>query len=180
MRTERGRSLQPRLPFREPVVTTSLRTGRSEVRVRSRKRVPTPEEEFERAKKANDWWAENAMGRFHSVLRNWAFHQSDISREVGESTEYYSNSMEYAQARGDFLESLVQARKLRIDPLEIVKRIKSYGTLLRRNNARESIVLERFYPEVINLLGEAFPRIPESKKEALLDFLRYQRTLPNF
>lgn len=180
MARERRGNSQPKLPFMEPVVTTSLVTGRTEARIRRRKRRPGAESDFEMVQRADIWWVEKGRLPFHQYLKAWANVQSDLLREVGESTPLAGDNMDEAQASSVFNEALVDAKKQRINPWEIVKRFKRYGTLLEQRNLPEAVILlDEYYVKIVDLMEEVF-LLTSSRKETFLAFLRYQKTLPHF
>lgn len=174
---ERKGIRQAKLPFVEPVVTRSLVTNETTVRMRRRKRLPGSETNFEMVQKADTWWSERGKLAFHQALKAWGNIQSDKLREVGESTPFFSDAIDEAQATENFKNALSEAKKQRLNPFGIVQRVKKYGTLLTQENAREARVLDRYYVEVVNLLDKVFTLSP-TRREAFLAFLRFQKTLP--
>lgn len=176
MSPDRRNYQQTKLPFREPVITTSLITGRIEPRMRNRKRFPGSETNYESIQNVNNWWSEQGKSAFHRSLKAWGNVQSELSREVGESTNLGSAWVDEGEATEDFTKVLLDAKKKRLAPFEIVKRIKTYGSLLKQEQAREARVLDEYYMEVIKLMDNVFT-FTSSRRETFLAFLRYQKTL---
>lgn len=173
MHRERAEN-QIRMPFAEPVVTTSLVTGISKSRLRRRKRFPGSETNYERIQKTNIWWIKRGRPAFHQALRYWTNSQSDVRREIGESTNHYSSSMDEASSTEDFKDALVEAKKQRLDPFEIVQRVKSFGIYLSNAKAKEAAIIDEYYEELMNLMTETFKLTP-TRVETLTAFLRFQK-----
>lgn len=161
------------------MITTSLVTGETGARVRLRKRFPGSETNFEMAQKANNWWSEGGKLAFHQALKAWGNVQSDKLREVGESTPFYSDAIDEAKATEGFGDALLEAKRQRINPFDIVQRIKNYGTLLKQENAREARVLDEYYVEVVNLIDEVFT-LSSSRRDTFLAFFRFRKAPPQF
>lgn len=178
MTAESLNPLQRRSPYVEAVVTTSLRTGITEARMRRRKRYPSRETELEKDQKADIWWNERGKFFFHQSLKAWGNKESDLMREVGESTSLGSDSIDWAQSTEMFEKVLREAKKQRINPVKIAQRIKKYGSLLLAERAREARVLDKYYVEVLDLMDTVFQLTP-SRRETIHALFRFQKTLPH-
>ncbi len=161
--------------FREPVITTSLVTGETVPRMRRRKRLPGSETNWEMVQRANNWWRDLGRRNFHNALRSWTNFKGDLEREVGESTQYGSDAMDEASATESFTQALREAKKQRINPWEVVQRIKKYAELLRQQGAKESILLDEYFPQVVDLIDQVYV-LTASRKETLSAFLAAQKT----
>lgn len=169
---------QIKVPFAEPVITTSLLTGVSRPRMRHRKRFPGSETNYERIQKTNLWWTQKGRTSFHQALKCWTNSQSDVRREIGESTNHYSSGMDEAESSLDFTDALRDAKKQRLDPYEIVQKIKTFGNFLTKENAKEAALIDEYYEEVMSLITDAFKLSP-TRSETLTAFLRFQKVLPS-
>jgi len=162
--------------IRQPVVSTDLSTGKTRVRMVTRKRFPREETNYEFQQKLENWWSEKGHNAFVSALRARANLNSAFFREIGESTELGSDQVEEAHATQEFSNALIEAKKARLDPLLIVGKIRETKNELVHANTSYVKYYDQYCLELADVFEDTFKLTP-TKKEDILELLRFSKSL---
>jgi len=148
---------QAKFPFTEVILATSLKSGKTKLETRER-RYPQSSGEFEEQNTVSSWWQEEAGGYAEFL---------------------FSNELDVERTQANFRKKIINAKKAKITPLEIVRKVKNEIQILKNRHVPEGGIAQMYNRVLVDLLQEVYPKLGKRQKAELSAFLQYQKVLPD-